>query len=84
MANTIAAAFLCPLEAFIPKCETKTNGYMSGHGLIRESQQTGHNNLAEGDAGNLRFDDSNSSGSSQTHVVNSMENGCYGSHLALR
>ena len=57
---------------------------MSGHGLIRESQQTGHNNLAEGDAGNLRFDDSNSSGSSQTHVVNSMENGCYGSHLALR
>ncbi|KAF3452703.1 hypothetical protein FNV43_RR03136 [Rhamnella rubrinervis] len=84
LANTIAAAFLCPLEAFIPKCETKTNGYTSGHGLIHESQQQGHSNLAKGDAGSLRFDHSNSSSSLQTHPVEIMENGCYGSHLALR
>lgn len=68
----------------MPKCGTKTNGYTSAHGLIHESQQLDLNNLAKGFAGSLKFDDVNSSSSSQSQLVDVMENGCYGSQLALR
>lgn len=71
LANVIAAALFCPLEAFIPHSVAKPNGCMSSH-------------ENEVDAGSLRFDDPNSSSTSQTHPVDFVENDCDFSHLALR
>ncbi|XP_015900238.3 protein TRANSPARENT TESTA 9 [Ziziphus jujuba] len=92
LANTIAAALFCPLEAFILKGGAKPNGYMSGNGFMHESQQhnnlaegnADHNNLDKGNAGSLTFNDPNSSSSSQVLLVDVMENGFHDSHLALR
>ncbi|XP_030497042.2 protein TRANSPARENT TESTA 9 isoform X1 [Cannabis sativa] len=75
LANVIAAALLCPLEAFISQSLAKTNGYMPAHECSHDIKV---------DAISSNFDDSNSSGTSQTHPVDFVENGCDYSRLALR
>ncbi|XP_062093856.1 protein TRANSPARENT TESTA 9 isoform X3 [Humulus lupulus] len=75
LANVIAAALLCPLEAFISQSLAKPNGYMSAHEFSHEIKV---------DAGSPKFDDTHSSGTSQTHPVDFVENGCDYSRLALR
>ncbi|PON75424.1 CLEC16A-like protein [Trema orientale] len=75
LANVIAAALFCPLEAFVPHSVAKPNGYTSAHEFSQESKL---------DAGSLRFEDPNSSSTSQTEQVDFVGNDCDYSHLALR
>lgn len=75
LANVIAAALFCPLQAFIAHSLAKHNGFMSAHEFSHESKV---------DAQSLRFDHSNSPSTSQAHPVDSVENDCDYLHVPLR
>ncbi|CAL8077234.1 unnamed protein product [Prunus armeniaca] len=85
LANTIAAALFCPLDAVIPKFGSKPNGYTSSCAFEHESQPPDSNNLTKADAGILRVDVTNLSSSPQIHSADvPRENDCCDFHLSLR
>ncbi|CAL8990468.1 unnamed protein product [Prunus brigantina] len=85
LANTVAAALFCPLDAVIPKFGSKPNGYTSLCAFEHESQPPDSNNLTKADAGILRVDVTNLSSSPQIHSVDiPRENDCCDFHLSLR
>ncbi|XP_021815970.1 uncharacterized protein LOC110758419 [Prunus avium] len=85
LANTIAAALFCPLDAVVPKFGSKPNGYTSLCAFEHESQPPDSNNLTKADAGILRVDVTNLSSSPQIHSADvPRENDCCDFHLSLR
>lgn len=84
LANTIAAALFCPLEAYIPKSEVKVNGNLPSHDFASESQQLHNNNAGKVDVEHLRVAGSDMA-SSQVHPEDMfVKNNCGTSHLTLR
>ncbi|XP_034229504.1 protein TRANSPARENT TESTA 9 isoform X2 [Prunus dulcis] len=85
LANTIAAALFCPLDAVVPKFGSKPNGYTSLCAFEHESQPPDSNNLTKADAGILRVDVTNLSSSPKIHSADvPRENDCCDFHLSLR
>ncbi|XP_057499982.1 protein TRANSPARENT TESTA 9-like isoform X1 [Actinidia eriantha] len=86
LANTVAAALFCPLEAFIRNFEGKPNGHMPGHSFSHENQNpdNGHRS-PKFLRGSLRVTIPNSSNSSETHLEGDlMQHNFNGSQSALR
>lgn len=86
LANTVAAALFCRLEAFITIAEAKLNGYMSGHECTGESQQRDNDNLCtEVDSDSSSVTIPNSSCSSLIYPEYVIpQHDCGGSRLDLR
>lgn len=85
LANTIAAALFCPLEAFVPDSEAKLNGYVSGNDFTHENEESGTDSVTPVNAGQLCLDIPNKDCSSQVHPedIITEKNFC-SSHLPLR
>ncbi|ONI27194.1 hypothetical protein PRUPE_1G073600 [Prunus persica] len=85
LANTIAAALFCPLDAVVPKFGSKPNGYTPLCAFEHESEPPDSNNLTKADAGILRVDVTNLSSSPKIHSADvPRENDCCDFHLSLR
>ncbi|XP_057497807.1 protein TRANSPARENT TESTA 9-like isoform X2 [Actinidia eriantha] len=86
LANTVAAALFCPLEAFIRNFEGKLNGHMPGHGFSHENQNPDNDNRSPKILhGSLRVTIPNSYNSSETHLEDEvMQHNFNGSQSALR
>ncbi|WRX34046.1 CLEC16A/TT9 [Theobroma cacao] len=84
LANTIAAALFCPLEAFVPDSEAKLNGYVSGNDFTHENEESGTDSVTPVNAGQLCLDIPNKDCSSQVHPedIITEKNFC-SSHLPL-
>ncbi|XVF19047.1 hypothetical protein REPUB_Repub11eG0076800 [Reevesia pubescens] len=67
LANTIAAALLYPLEAFVPNSEAKLNGYVSGNDCAHENEEPDIDSVTSVNAGQLCLDIPNKASSSQVH-----------------
>ncbi|XVE71913.1 hypothetical protein DITRI_Ditri10aG0189300 [Diplodiscus trichospermus] len=67
LANTIAAAFLYPLEAFAANSEAKLNGYVSGNGCACQNEEPKVDSVTPVNAGQLCLDIPNKASSSQVH-----------------
>lgn len=85
LANTVAAALFCPLEAFMPPAEAKLNGHMPGYVFSHESHTPDNDKLSpEVDCGSLRVTIPNSS-SSDIHLQDDVTQlNISGSQTALR
>ena len=86
LANTVAAALFCPLEAFIRNFEGKLNGHMPGHSFSHENQNpdNGHRS-PKVIRGSLRVTIPNLTNSSETHLEDDvMQHNFNGSQSALR
>ncbi|XP_038699375.1 protein TRANSPARENT TESTA 9 isoform X2 [Tripterygium wilfordii] len=80
LSNTVAAALLCPLEAFIPNYEAKPNGHMAGHDFSLESGQSHDDGVTKGDE-HLRLTVS----AGEIHPEDVITHSYHGqSHVALR
>ncbi|OMO77052.1 hypothetical protein CCACVL1_15218 [Corchorus capsularis] len=85
LANTIAAALFCPLEAFVPNSEAKLNGYVSGSDFTDENKELGIDSVAPVNGGQLCLDIPNKASSSQVHPEDFItEKNFRSSHLSLR
>ncbi|CAK9169393.1 unnamed protein product [Ilex paraguariensis] len=86
LATSVAAAFFCPLETFMPSAEAKQNGYMSSCGPALDSQKDDNSNLSfECDSERLQASIPNLSSSSQTQSGKDvLWHDSNGSHLDLR
>ncbi|XP_022965446.1 uncharacterized protein LOC111465350 [Cucurbita maxima] len=87
LANTISAAFFCPLDAFSPHYEDELNGTMAQ--LCCEnnsSNSSGSDSIVRQplDAESLRKEVTDSSASKPELEDGTVKNGCPGSHLELR
>lgn len=82
MANTVAAALFCPIDAFVPSSEAKLNGYKSDH---EKSEETNSTNLINSEVDSRSLQISIPSTSSQIQSGDGfLRHNFKGSHLALR
>ena len=82
MANTVAAALFCPIDAFVPSSEAKLNGYKSDHDKNEETNST---NLINSEVDSRSLQISIPSSSSQIQSGDGfLRHNLKGSHLALR
>lgn len=86
LANTISAAFFCPLDAFSPCCDDKLNGSMTQLCCISRSQLSGSDSIVRQPLGaeSLRNEVLDSSAPKTELEDRAMKNDCPGSHLELR
>lgn len=87
LANTIAVALLCLLEAFTPRSEVKQNGNIFGHSFTQENHSLDKDAVdAKADNQLLKITVPTSPSSSQIHSAEdfSLQHNCSGPHLALR
>ncbi|GLT97385.1 hypothetical protein SLE2022_149520 [Rubroshorea leprosula] len=87
LANTIAAALFCPLEAFVPYSGAKLNGFASRNDFECEKKEpvAGANSVTKVDAEQLSVKLSNVACSSPVHSdVIITQNNCSSSGLELR
>ncbi|XP_022149850.1 uncharacterized protein LOC111018180 isoform X2 [Momordica charantia] len=86
LANTISAAFFCPLDAFSPHCEDRVNGNMAQLCCINRSQLSEGDSIVRQplDAESLRNEVLDSSPPKTELEDGMMKNDCPGSHLELR
>ncbi|KAI3867507.1 hypothetical protein MKX03_032360 [Papaver bracteatum] len=87
LANTIAVALLCLLEAFTPRSAIKQNGNIFGHSFTQENHSLDKEALdTKADNQLLKITVPTSPSSSQIHSAEdfSLQHNCSGPHLALR
>ncbi|GMJ15608.1 green fluorescent seed 9, TRANSPARENT TESTA 9 [Hibiscus trionum] len=85
LANTIAAAFLYPLEFFAANSEAKINGYVSGNNFTNENKEPYSDSVIPVNAGKLCVDIPNKASSSHVHpegIIAERSLSC--SHFSLR
>lgn len=84
LANTIAAALFCPLEAFTPCSQVKLNGYVPSHNMPHENQQQDSDCVRKLDTAHLSVRVPRTS-SSQIHVEDgTTQSSCSSSDVGLR
>lgn len=86
LANTISAAFFCPLDAFSPHCEGTLNGNMTQLCCENRSQSSGGDDVVRQplDAESLRKEVLDSSARKTEPEDGTVKIDCSGSHLELR
>lgn len=85
LANIIAAALFCSIEAFVPSSEANLNGFKSIHGLTHESKADNETLSTELDSGSLNISIPGLTSSSEFQTdLDVLQHNCKASSLALR
>ncbi|KAK3031959.1 hypothetical protein RJ639_037120, partial [Escallonia herrerae] len=85
LANTVAAALFCHLDAFMPSSDAKINGQILNDGFTHDSVAPDNGNIGrEQDSLHLRVNISSVSSSSQVQSEDVLQHDCKGPHMVLR
>ncbi|KAK2969930.1 hypothetical protein RJ640_000459 [Escallonia rubra] len=86
LANTVAAALFCHLDAFVPSSDAKINGQIPYDGFTHDSVAPDNGNIGrELDSLHLRVNISSVSSSSQVQSEDDvLQHDCKGPHMVLR